>query len=372
MNIPLVDLKAQYRNIKDEIDAAILNIVSEATFIGGKPVSDFEQAFARYCEANHAVGVASGTAALHLALCAVDLGPGDEVITVSHTFIATTEVARLSGATVKLVDIDSKTYCMDPEALEAAIGTNTKLIIPVHLYGHPADMDRILDIASRHGIPVVEDAAQAHGARYKGRRVGSIAKIATFSFYPGKNLGAYGDAGAVTCAEEETARRIAMLANHGRWEKYKHLVEGFNYRLDALQAAVLSVKLKYLDEWNERRRAIAALYDRLLAEVDEVVTPKVADYAEPVYHLYVVQVPQRDEVVAHLRENGVQVGIHYPIPLHLQPAYEHLGMKPGTLPVTEAVADRCISLPIFAEMTQEQVSFVVEKVKEALVKVGAS
>jgi len=369
MNIPLVDLKAQYRKIKDEIDPVIQAIITNATFIGGKPVADFERDFASFCEAGHAVGAASGTAALHLALCAAKVQPGDEVITVSHTFIATAEVARLCGATVRLVDIDPQTYCMDPASLETAISERTRVVIPVHLYGHPADMDEILTIARKHDLTVIEDAAQSHGARYKGRRVGSIAKIATFSFYPGKNLGAYGDAGAVTVAEEETAQLVTMLANHGRSEKYGHLLEGFNYRLDALQAAVLQVKLRHLEQWSERRRQIAARYAELLTGVEEVTRPYVSSDVEPVFHLYVVQVPDRDRVTTYLREQGVMAQLHYPIPLHLQPAYEHLGMKRGSLPVTEAVADRCISLPVYPEMTDEQVETVATTLKEALVKV---
>ncbi len=368
MSIPLVDLKAQYLTIKDEIDAAMAEIVTNTSFIGGKPVSDFETAFAAFCEAKCAVGVASGTAALHLALCATNVKPGDEVLTVSQTFIATAEVAPLCGASVRMIDIDPQTYCMDPAALEAAISEKTRAIIPVHLYGHPADMDPILRIAESRGITVIEDAAQSHGARYRGRRVGSIAPIATFSFYPGKNLGAYGDAGAVTLQDEETAQRINMLSNHGRWQKYKHLVEGFNYRLDALQAAVLSVKLKYLNEWSEKRRRVAARYDELLADVEEVTRPHVADYAEPVYHLYVIQVPpkRREAITEYLREHGVMAQLHYPIPLHLQPAYEHLGMKPGALPVTESLAARCISMPIFPELRPEQIETAAQTLKDAL------
>jgi len=369
--IPLIDLKAQYRALKPEIDAAIQGILDSAGFIGGPPVAEFERAWARYCEAPAAVGVANGTAALHLALCESGIRPGEEVVTVSHTFIATAEVARQCGATVKMVDIDPITYCMDPQALAAAIGPRTRVVIPVHLYGHPAPMDEIGDICSRQGLFVIEDAAQAHGARYKGRRVGSLAPISTFSFYPGKNLGAFGDAGGITAQDPAAAERMAQLANHGRDVKYTHKVEGFNYRLDALQAAILSVKLRHLDDWNAKRRAVAAEYDRLLAGVGEVGRPQVAAYAEGVFHLYVVQVPDRDRVSEYLREKGVMVQLHYPIPLHLQPAYAHLGMKPGSLPVTEAFADRCVSLPCFPEMTGEQIRTVVETLKDALAKVSA-
>ncbi len=368
MVIPLIDLKAQYQTIKTEIDQAIQGIIDSTAFIGGKPLADFEAAFAAYCGARHCVGAASGTAALHLALCAAGVRPGDEVLTVSYTFIATAEVAKLCGATVRFVEIDPVTYCMDPAAFEAAIGPRTRVVIPVHLYGHPAPMDEILRIAAAHGIAVIEDAAQSHGARCRGRRVGGIAPIATFSFYPGKNLGAYGDAGALTLADETTALRIASLGNHGRSLHYKYEMEGFNYRLDTLQAAILQVKLRYLDGWNARRRQIAARYDELLRDVDEIVIPRTAPGYEHVYHLYVIQTPDRDAVTQYLRERGVMAQQHYPIPLHLQPAYAHLGLRPGSFPVTEALAERCVSLPIYPEMTEEQIGHVAETVKGALVK----
>lgn len=369
MSIPLVDLKAQYATIKPEIDAAIQEIIDNTAFIGGAAVTNLEREFAAYCEAQHCVGAASGTAALHLALCAAGVKPGDEVLTVSYTFIATAEVAQLCGATVKLIDIEPDYYCMDPAALEAAISEKTKVIIPVHLYGHPADMDAITKIASARGIAVIEDAAQSHGARYKGKRVGGIADIATFSFYPGKNLGAYGDAGAILLSDPATAERIESLANHGRSLRYKHEFEGFNYRLDALQAAVLRVKLEHLDAWNARRREIAKRYDAFFAEIEEITIPKVSPDAEPVYHLYVIQVDDRDGITEYLREHGVMAQQHYPIPLHLQPAYAHLGMRPGELPVSERVAERCISLPIFPELTDEQIATVAATLKDALVKV---
>jgi len=371
MKIPLVDLKAQYDTIKPEIDAAIQDILDTTRFIGGPPVADFEAAFASYCEATAAVGCASGTAALHLALIETGIQPGEEVITVSHTFIATAEVVRMCGASVKMIDIDPHSYCMDPAALEAAIGEKTRVVIPVHLYGHPADMDPINEIAARHNLHVIEDAAQSHGARYRGRRVGSLAPLGTFSFYPGKNLGAYGDGGGITCRDSAAAERIAQLANHGRAEKYEHKIEGFNYRLDALQAAVLGVKLRHLDQWNARRREIAARYTELLADVTEVTTPQTADDVEAVFHLYVVQVPERDRVTEHLREHGVMVQLHYPIPLHLQPAYAHLGLHRGTLPVTEALAERCISLPCYPELTDEQITHTVSVLKDAVARVLA-
>ncbi|MCK4412878.1 MAG: DegT/DnrJ/EryC1/StrS family aminotransferase [Candidatus Eisenbacteria sp.] len=370
MTIPQIDLKAQYRALKPEIDPAIAKIIENTAFIGGPPVADFEREFAAYCEAGAAVGAASGTAALHLALCESGIKPGEEVITVSQTFIATAEVARLCGATLKMVDIDPQTYCMNPEAFAAAISPRTRVVIPVDLYGHPADMDPILATAEAHGITAIEDAAQAHGARYHGRRAGSLAPLATFSFYPGKNLGAYGDAGAVTVADPAAGERIAQLANHGRAEKYEHHVEGFNYRLDALQAVVLSVKLRHLDQWNAIRRQIAARYRELLTDVPEVTLPQAAEGVEHVYHLFVIQVPDRDRIAATLRERGVMVQLHYPIPLHLQQAYAHLNMPRGSLPVTEQIADHCISLPVFPEMTAEQIGYVVTTLKDALAKVA--
>ncbi len=367
MQVPLIDLKAQYRSIKPEIDSAIQNIIDNTAFIGGKALTDFEKSFADFCGAKHCVGVASGTAALHLGLCALDVGPGDEVITVSHTFIATAEVVKTVGARVKFVDIDPYTYCMDPASLEAAITEKTKVIIPVHIYGYAADMDKIHEIANKHDIFVMEDAAQSHGALYKGNRVGSLAKMATFSFYPGKNLGAYGDGGGMTFADKELAEKVDMLANHGRWEKYKHLVEGYNARLDALQAAILDVKLKYLDQWSENRRQAGTRYNELLADVSEVTIPPIgSDIVTPVYHLYVLQVPNRDHVMDELRNRGVMSQCHYPIPLHLQPAYEYLGMKRGDLPVCEALGDKCVSLPMYPEITEEQIQFVVSTLKDIL------
>lgn len=370
MQIPLIDLKAQYISLKPEIDAAIARVIDSTAFIGGPVISSFEREFAAFCEANFAVGAASGTAALHLALCAAKVQPGDEVVTVTHTFIATAEVVRMVGAKVRLVDIDPRTYCMDPASLESAITDRTRVVIPVHIYGQPVDMDAISAIAKRHNLTVIEDAAQSHGARYKGRRVGSIAPIATFSFYPGKNLGAYGDAGGLTLRDAKDAEYVAMLANHGRSAKYGHLFEGFNYRLDTLQAAILAVKLPHLESWNRRRREIAARYNELLAEVEEVTCPYVSPDVEAVYHLYVVQVPDRDRVTSYLREHGVMAQVHYPIPLHLQPAYEYLGMRRGSLPVSEKVTERCISLPIFPEMTPEQIKHVALTLKGALAKVA--
>ncbi|MCA9754204.1 MAG: DegT/DnrJ/EryC1/StrS family aminotransferase [Candidatus Eisenbacteria bacterium] len=367
MDIPLCDLKAQYASIASEIDPVVREVIASTRYIGGPEVSAFEEEFARYCGAAHCVGVASGTAALHLAFIGAGVGPGDEVVTVSHTFIATAEPIVTLGAKVKFVDIDEKTYNMDVNQLEAAITEKTKLLLPVHIYGQPADMDPVLEIAAAKGIQVIEDSAQSHGARYKGERTcGGIAPMGTFSFYPGKNLGAYGDAGAITCADAEVAERMRSLSNHGRADKYLHDEEGFNFRLDALQAAILRIKLRHLPDWTEGRRRVAKMYDERLAANDKVVTPYVAPFAEPVYHLYVVRVPNRDHVLAGLRDKGIDAGIHYPVPLHLQPAYRYLGYEEGALPVTEKIAKEIVSLPIFPEMTESQVDRVVETLESLL------
>jgi dTDP-4-amino-4,6-dideoxygalactose transaminase len=366
VEIPLCDLSAQYATIQPEIEAAIAGVVRSTRFIGGPIVDEFEREFARACGAAHAVGVGSGTAALHLAMIAAGVGPGDEVVTVAHTFIATAEPVVTLGARVRFVDIDERTYNMDPSALEAAITERTKAIIPVHIYGQPADLDPILAIARARNIAVIEDAAQAHLARYRGKTVGSIAPLATFSFYPGKNLGAYGDAGAITARDAETAERMRALANHGRAEKYLHREEGYNYRLDTIQAAVLQVKLRHLADWTEGRRRIARMYDERLAALAAVRTPFVPEWGEPVWHLYVVRVPARDRVLRRLREDGIDAGIHYPVPLHLQPAYAYLGGKKGDLPVTERIADEILSLPIFPEMTGDQLDRVVDSLRRAL------
>ncbi len=366
MQIPLVDLKAQYAKIGSEIDAAISEVIHATAFIGGPVVKRFEQNFARFCSAQHAVGCSSGTSALHLALLAAGIGEGDEVVTVSHTFIATAEIVRPMGARVRFVDIDPDTFCMDPAQLEAALTPKVKAIIPVHIYGHPADMGPILEIARARGIRVIEDAAQAHGAKYHGKAVGSLAGLATFSFYPGKNLGAYGDAGMVTAESAEEAERMRSLSNHGRAEKYLHNEEGYNYRLDGIQAAILDVKLRYLERWNEERRRAAKQYDERLKNVSGVTIPKVASYAEPVYHLYVIRVAGRDRVLNALREQGIDAGIHYPVPLHMQPAYKYLGIREGSLPETERAGREVLSLPIYPEITEAQIDQVVTALKAAL------
>ena len=365
--IPLVDLKAQYASIKTEIDTAIHHVLETTGFIGGPEVRGFEEEFARFCGAGFAVGVSSGTSALHMALIGAGVGPGDEVVTVAHTFIATAEMIVRCGAKVVFCDIDPATGNMSPVDLERRITAKTRAILPVHLYGCPAEMDRILEIGLAHGIVVIEDAAQAHGSKYRGKTAGGIAPLGCFSFYPGKNLGAYGDGGAVTCESKEMAEKLTSLINHGRRDKYVHDEEGYNYRLDALQAAILRVKLRHLADWNAARRRAAAWYDSRLGALDGVEIYRYPAHVEPVYHLYVIRVAaDRDGVLARLRERGVDAGVHYPVPLHLQPAYRHLGIAPGALPETEKAASSCLSLPLYPEITEEQVETVVGHLKGAL------
>jgi dTDP-4-amino-4,6-dideoxygalactose transaminase len=373
MNVPFVDLSAQYRTIAGEIQEAVLTVLTRGDFVLGQDVGLFEQEFAAYCEVGYAVGVDSGTSALELALRAFDIGAGDEVITAANTFIATVFAISYTGARPVLVDADPQTYTIDPSGIESAISEKTRAIVPVHLYGQPADMDPILEIARRHHLAVIEDACQAHGARYRGRSAGSIGDAAAFSFYPSKNLGAYGDAGIVVTNDERIARAVRMLRNYGQQTKYQHTMRGYNHRLDTLQAAVLRVKLPHLDAWKEARRQHAELYNRLLAPAS-VSTPQEADYAESVYHLYVIQVDKeeregasallRDELMTHLRARGIATGIHYPIPVHLQEACRDLGYEHGSFPVTEHAAKRILSLPMYAELTPSMITYVADAVRE--------
>ena len=363
MPIPFVDLQTQYQSIKEEVDPAVHRVLKKCDFVLGQAVRDFEKAFAAYCEAEFAVGVDSGYSALELALHGFGIGPGDEVITQANTFMATALAIHNTGAKPVLVDIDPDTYNMDPSLLEAAITPATKAIMPVHLYGQPADMDAIMAVANKHGLVVVEDAAQGHGARVNGKRVGGIGHAAGFSFYPGKNLGAYGDGGAVVTNDPELAEKIVMLRNLGMKVKYHHEVKGFNHRLDTIQAAVLGVKLNHLDDWNAGRRQAAAWYEEFLADTP-AITPKTAVFAEPVYHLYVVRVPgNREELMAYLREAGIASGLHYPIPIHCQPAFAELEYKEGDFPITEAYASSILSLPMFGELTREDVATVADHIK---------
>lgn len=363
MKIPLVDLKAQYQTIKPEIDEAMQRVVNNATFILGPEAKTFEEHFAEFCGVKHAIGVDSGTAALHLALLALNIGTGDEVITTTHTFVATAEAISLAGARPVLVDIDPRTYNIDPNKVEAAITPRTKAIIPVHLYGQPVEMDSLLDIARRHNVALIEDAAQAHGALYRNRRAGSMGDMACFSFYPGKNLGAYGDAGALVTNNDEMAYQLRMLRDHGRTTKYEHEITGYGYRLDGLQAAILDVKLKHLPQWNEKRRAHADYYTELLSNLD-ITTPFEPSYVRAVYHLYVIRTRQRDELLNHLKARDIEAGIHYPVPLHLQPVYKNLGYHPGDFPETEKAAREILSLPLYPELTHAQMEQVVEAMRE--------
>ena len=361
--IPLVDLKAQIERIEDDISDAIERVIASTGFIMGEEVKSFEREFASFCGAKYAIGVSSGTSALHLALKAVGVVPGDEVITVPHTFIATAEAIVHCGATPVFVDVEENTFTMDPEKLEGVINSKTKAILPVHLYGQCADMGAILDIAARYNIPVVEDAAQSHGATFNDRKAGTMGEAACFSFYPGKNLGAFGDAGAVTTNDPKVAEKVGRSRDHGRKEKYIHLEVGYGERLDALQAAILRVKLRNLGSWNNQRRNLAKQYDRLLADISEVTLPVVREDSEHVFHLYVIRVAQRDELLNHLRQQGIMAGVHYPVPLHLQPAFEYLGYRRGDFPATEHLANSVLSLPLYPELSETGINRVVEAIR---------
>ena len=359
--IPLLDLHAEYSEIKDSVDASIQRVVESARFILGEEVTGFEKDYAAFCRANHAIGVGSGTDALYVALktCGVEIG--DEVITTPMTFIATSEAISLCGAKPVFVDVDPGTHNMDPKLLEAVITPRTKVILPVHIHGYPADMDSILEVARKHKLRVIEDAAQAQGAEYKGRRVGTLADMACFSFYPGKNLGAYGDAGAITTNDAEFAKKARLLRDHGRTSKYEHQVVSFNWRIDALQAAILHAKLTYLDGWNRRRHEIAVMYNRLLENCPTQLPIITEDYGS-VWHHYAINIENRDDVQAKLKAEGIETGIHYPIPLHIQPAYKFLEYENGDFPNAEKVAKTTLSLPMYPAMSDEQVQRVAEVV----------
>ena len=363
--IPLVDLKAQYRDVKVEVDAAVAAVLASGHFILGPEVQAFEREFGAYCDTAFAVGVNSGTSALHLALLAAGVGQGDEVITSAFTFVATVAAIEYTGARAVLVDVDPLTLTIDPDRIEAAITPRTKAIIPVHLYGLPADMDPILDIARAHGLVVVEDAAQAHGAEYKHRRAGSIGDLGCFSFYPGKNLGAAGDGGAITTANEDYAGKVRLLRDWGAEQKYLHVVKGFNFRLDEIQAAILRVKLRRLEAWTELRRRHARAYGSLLSNT-AVRLPHETGDGRHVYHLYAVRTPERDRVRSELHAAGVQAGIHYPIPVHLQPAYANLGYQRCDFPVSEQAADEVLSLPLYPELTGEALERVARAVASSV------
>jgi dTDP-4-amino-4,6-dideoxygalactose transaminase len=365
IQVPYLDLKAQYRSIKEEIDAAISRVLDSAQFVLGPEVAGFEQEFAAYCGAAECIALNSGTSALHLALLAAGIGPGDEVITVPFTFVASVAAILYANARPVLVDIDPRTFTMDPSALEAAITPRTKVILPVHLYGHPADMGTIMEVARRHGLVVIEDAAQAHGAKYKDRPVGSLGDMACFSFYPAKNLGAYGEGGAVTTNNAEYATMIRMLRDWGQDGKYHHALRGYNYRMEGLQGAILRVKLRHLEHWNESRRAVARLYDNLLADCG-VELPVEMPGARHVYHLYTLRSDARDALQAALLAHGIQTAVHYAIPAHLQPAYADLGYGEGSLPRSEAAARQVLSLPIYPELSESAIAKVAATVKKAV------
>ncbi len=360
--IPFVDLKAQYHSIKSEVDAAILGVLESCQFTLGSEVAKFEEEFGAYCQSKHAAGVNTGTSALHLALLAADIGAGDEVITVPFTFVASVAAIYYTGAKAVFVDIDPRTFTMDPAQIEAAITPRTRAIIPVHLYGQPADMDPIMAIARKHKLVVIEDACQAHGAEYKGRRAGSIGDFGAFSFYPGKNLGAYGEGGLVTTQDAEWNRKVRMLRDWGAEKKYQHVLKGYNYRLEGLQGAVLRVKLRHLEKWTEARRTAAGHYDRLLAG-SGVPTPYAATHNRHVYHIYAIRTQERQKWQDALQAQGVQTGIHYPIPVHLLPAYADLGYRAGQFPHSEKAANEVLSLPMFPEITQAQCEAVAHAVR---------
>jgi dTDP-4-amino-4,6-dideoxygalactose transaminase len=370
MNIPLVDLKAQYNSIKDELDDALRRVIRNVQFILGPEVEALESELSAYCQTNFAVGVASGTDALQLSLLACGIKPGDEVITTPFTFIATAEAITQCGATPVFVDIDPKTYNIDPEKIEPKITKKTRAILPIHLYGQPADMDPVLELARKYNLKVIEDCAQALGAEYNGKKVGSLGDAGCLSFFPSKVLGAYGDGGMVITNDGEIREKMIMLRNHGCKQKYYHLIPGFNSRLDELQAAILRVKLKYLERWLEQRRQKASLYSRLLSNIEGVSSPYIASYARHIFNYYTIRIDsnkvERDKLRQHLSAKGVATAIYYPLSLHLQQVYKPLGYKPGDLPISEKAQEEVISLPIYAELSEEQVEKITEAIRNSL------
>ena len=362
MKIPLVDIKANYLSIKKDIDNAIQQVINNSSFIMGPFLKEFEENFAKFCKVKHAIGCSSGTTALHLALLCAGIKKGDEVVTVPNTFIATTECISYVNGAIKFVDVDPETALVDIDQLEKAVTPKTKAIVVVHLYGQMPDMKRIKDITDDYDLFLIEDAAQAHAAEWRGHQPGYYGDVATFSFFPAKNLGCFGDGGAVITDNDEIAEKIRLLVNHGRSTKYEHLMEGFNYRLDALQAAILNAKLPYLPRWTELRRKHAAFYNHHLPE--EVERPVEINGAKHVYYMYVIRTQKRDELMKHLKERGVSCGIHYPLPLHLQPAYKDFGFKKGDFPVSETLAKEILSIPVYPELTEEQLNYIVDNIKQ--------
>lgn len=364
MQIPFIDFKKLHEPIKEETGTAIQNVINNNAFILGKAVTDFENDFGKAHGVKHCIGVSSGTDANHLALWALDIKEGDEVIIPANTFIATAWGATLCGATPVFVDCESGSYNIDPKKIEEKITPKTKAIVAVHLYGQPADLDELRKIADKNNLILLEDAAQSHIAEYKEKRIGGLSKAASFSFYPGKNLGAFGEGGAVTTNDDGLAQKIRMLRDHGSMKKYYHEYYGHNYRMEGIQGAVLGVKLKYLEDWTKKRRDAAKKYAELLKDVKEIKLPEEMPYANHVYHLFVVQTKDRDKLQKFLNENEISTGLHYPIPLHLQKCFEHLGYKKGDFPETEKLADECLSLPMFPDITDEQIKYVCDKIKE--------
>ncbi len=352
--IPLFDISRQYQAIKKEINQSLQETIDSGKFILGPDVSEFEEMFASYQRAGHCVGAASGTGAIQLALLALGIGPGDEVITVPNSFVATAEAVTQTGAQVVFVDVDAKSYTMDPDLIEAAITPKTRAILPVHLYGQMADMDRILEIARKHNLAVVEDAAQAHGAEYKGKRAGEVSHAACFSFFPTKNLGAFGDAGALVTNDPDLARKARTISDHGRGDKHDSIIHGHNNRLDSIQAAVLKVKLPHMDRWNDLRRQWSHQLNKLISNAD-VFLPEEMDYAKHVFHLYIIQADKRDALAEYLHGQGIITGIHYKIPIHLQKSYSGLGKRAGSFPVSENLGNKILSLPMFPELTEDEV-----------------
>ncbi len=367
MEVAFMDIKKQDSDISKDIEIAIKDVINNTSFILGKEVKVFEDKFADYCNVKYGVGVANGTEALFLALLALNVGKGDEVITTVNTYIATALAISFTGATPILVDADPVTYNIDTTKIEGAITKKTKVIMPVHLYGQPADMDAIIKIAKKHNLGIIEDASQAHGAEYKGKKVGGFSDIAAFSLYPGKNLGAYGDAGVLVTDNNDLYKKLLLLRDYGRKSKYEHVIKGYNSRLDTIQAAVLNVKLKKLDTWNNSRRANAKIYNELFQKhCLRIITPKEVSYAKHVYHQYVIRVPKRDQVVEEMSKRGVRLLVHYPIPLHLQEAYADSGYKKGDFPVAEKLCEEVISLPIYPGLTRQEIEYVVQQFKEVV------
>ena len=361
--VPFIDLRTQFNHIKEEITFVISQVCESSRFTLGPAVEEFEENFASYCSVKYCVGLNSGTSALHLALLCLNIGPGDEVITVPMTFISTVTAITYVGANPVFVDIDPVRRTMNPENLESAITPQTKAIIPVHLYGMPADMDAICAIGDKYGVPVVEDAAQAHGARYKGKRVGSLGRIGCFSFYPSKNLGAYGEGGCLVTNDDSTASRARKLRDHGQSKRFYHDEIGYNYRMDAFQGAVLNVKLKYLDAWNSARTSHAKTYNKLLDGLP-LTLPTIPEDSESAWHLYAIELEDPKGLKKNLLHAGIHTSIHYPVPVHLQKAYSHLGLTKGALPVSESLANRCLSLPMYPELTKENIVQVYETLQD--------